>query len=258
VTNVTLEQFVGDCLNDFHARRLARVKKLTLKSVLKRKNPYLYRALGIERCTELVERLVDDHLSASDEAIFADAFFKPIALFISEGEPSKLSGIDFLIEERGHVKGVMLRSGPNVLNSSQKKKQQDDFEAARARLSETGRELDALLGHAYGQFQTEPKPGQSFRDRSGQLFWEELTGEPQFYQTLVVLIGDTAIQHREVFQRAKFFLISEFTDEFEEEFGLAGGKIDWTSLMKFVSSGHSVNAFDEGNLLVRRMIKKER
>jgi hypothetical protein len=42
-----LEQIIKDCLNAFYRRRIENLSKLRLHEVLKRKNPYLMRAIGL-------------------------------------------------------------------------------------------------------------------------------------------------------------------------------------------------------------------
>ena len=41
-----LEKLISDCLNDFYQSRLQRLDKLKLKTILRRKNPYLFKALS--------------------------------------------------------------------------------------------------------------------------------------------------------------------------------------------------------------------
>ena len=60
-----MEDLISKCLHDFYERRLQRLNKLKLKEFLKRKNPYLFRALGIQKASEIVERVLSDYLSGS-------------------------------------------------------------------------------------------------------------------------------------------------------------------------------------------------
>jgi hypothetical protein len=74
-----------------------------------------------------------------------------------------------------------VKSGPNPYNSRQKKKQNDDFMSLRSGLLKLKKQFDALLGHCYGTLKSEPSKNQIYRDRSGQEFWAELTGDEDFY-----------------------------------------------------------------------------
>ena len=69
-----LEALISKSLGDFYNRRIQKVSRLKLRQTLPRKNPYLFRALGIQKASEIVERLMADSLSSSDESIFGDAF----------------------------------------------------------------------------------------------------------------------------------------------------------------------------------------
>lgn len=89
-----LEQLVKQGLERFYERRIANLSRLQLFDVLQRKNPYLLRAVGIRSASELVQDLLKQHILASDETIFGDAFIEPIALAVSEGKKSSAEGID--------------------------------------------------------------------------------------------------------------------------------------------------------------------
>ena len=223
-------------LKRFHERRIERARKLTLKTVLGRKNPYLFKALGIHTASELVGRLVDDYLSSSDETLFGETFFKPIAIEVSGGVLTEAKGVDFWLNQGGTATAVKVVSGPNVLNSSQLRKQNEDFLQARSEFNGAADiEIDAMLGHCYGNYRSESKVGHAYRDRSGREFWRELTGDESFYQRLMTAMGQEAEQQRLVFERAKNLLTGLFISEFEDEFCHRDGTIEWDRLTQFVS-----------------------
>lgn len=236
ISEQDLSRLVSHSLKNFHERRIERARKLTLKTVLARKNPYLFKALGINTASELVGRLVDDHLSSSDETLFGETFFKPIALEVSGGEPVDAKGVDFLLHQGGHTTAVKVVSGPNVLNSSQLRKQNEDFVQATSDLNRAaGIEIEAMLGHCYGNYRSEPKIGRVYRDRSGHEFWKEITADEFFYQRLMAAMGQEAEEQRFLFEKAKNLLMRIFISEFEDEFCNSDGTIDWDSLIDFVS-----------------------
>ncbi len=230
-----LESLINKCLRDFYERRLQRTKELELKVFLRRKNPYLFRALGIQKASEIVERVLADYVSASDETIFGDAFFEPIARIASAGKASDAEGIDFVIESEHCVTAVALKSGPNIYNSSQKKRQSQEFLAVRNRLYKLHKQFDPILGHAYGRLKTEPTKDRIYRDRSGQEFWAEITGDNDFYLKLVRLMKDAPAKHRKKYAPAWDAAINRFTAEFIKDFCFPDGSIDWEKLAQFVS-----------------------
>ena len=85
-----LEDQVGLLLSVLYAKRFASLEKLRLKRLLD-KNPYLYRALGIEDSLELLRQLLIAFVSSSDETLFGNDFFEPLALWAA-GESSGHSG----------------------------------------------------------------------------------------------------------------------------------------------------------------------
>jgi hypothetical protein len=69
-----LEVLIAKCLQDFYKRRLEKLEKLKLRTFLKRKNPYLFRAMGMQKASDIVERVLEAYISASDETIFGNVF----------------------------------------------------------------------------------------------------------------------------------------------------------------------------------------
>jgi hypothetical protein len=230
-----LEALISRCLLDFYERRLQKVKELKLPYFLRRKNPYLFRALGIQKASEIVERLLTDYISASDETIFGDAFFEPIARIASGGKVSDAEGVDFVIETGERITAVAIKSGPNIYNASQKKRQSQEFNAVRSRLYKIHKQFDPILGHAYGRLTTEATKDRSYRDLSGQTFWTEITGDKDFYLKLAILMKDTPSKYRKDYTSAWDAAINRFTAEFIKDFCFSDGNIDWEKLVSFVS-----------------------
>ena len=230
-----LEALISKCLGDFHNRRVQKVSGLKLKQTLRRKNPYLFKALGIQRADEIVERLMVDSLSSSDESIFGHAFFEPIAMIASGGAVSEAASVDFVVETENRIKSVAMKSGPNPYNAAQKSKQSADFMAVRSRLYKVNKAFDPILGHAYGR-KNSPNSGLIYRDSSGQAFWEEMTGDPDFYLKLIRLMRDEPTKHRQEYQPKWDATLNRFTAEFIRDYCLSDGSIDWDSLVRLVSS----------------------
>lgn len=230
-----LKSLISRCLRDFYKRRLQRLDELKLSDFLLKKNPYLFRALATEKASEIVERVLIAYIGASDETIFGNTFFEPIARIASRGKASDAEGVDFVVESEDRILAVALKSGPNIYNASQKKRQNDEFGAVRSRLYKLQKQFDPVLGHGYGRLKTEPGKGRIYRDRSGQAFWTEITGDPDFYLKLVRLMEDEPAKHKERYASAWDAAINRFTIEFAKDFCLPNGRIDWGKLVRFVS-----------------------
>lgn len=231
-----LEKAISDSLEKFHKQRLQAAQKLQALRLLGRKNPYLYRALGYEVAAQLMSALLESHLKESDETIFGNTFFEPLALLASGGHSSEAPGVDIVKETENQILAVAVKSGPNVFNASQKRRQNAEFNALRSRLQKTQKAFDPLLGHGYGRFIAGPSDSKNYRDSSGQAFWEEITGDADFYLKLTRLMKEVPLKHKEEFDRGWAAIINRLTLEFTEVFCSADGHIDWERLTEFVSA----------------------
>lgn len=165
-----LESKISDSLREFHRRRLQAAQNLRVLPLLQRKNPYLYRSLGIEIAAELMKTLLQSHLKESEETIFGDSFFEPLALLASGGKVSPTEGVDIVVETGTKYLAVAVKSGPNVFNASQKRRQNTEFNALRSRLLKTQKAYDPLLGHSYGRLVSGPNDKKTTGTVQGRLF----------------------------------------------------------------------------------------
>ena len=68
LTDVT--QYVEENIGTFHQKRIERLNKLKLKTVLKKKNPYLFKAKHLLTANEIVQGIADAYISSGEETIF--------------------------------------------------------------------------------------------------------------------------------------------------------------------------------------------
>lgn len=230
-----LQTLIGKCLQGFYERRVRKLEKLRLKDFLRRKNPYLFKAMGTQKAQDIIEPILTAYIGASDETMFGEAFFEPIARIASGAKVSDAEGVDFVIESEDRVLAVALKSGPNIYNASQKKRQSQEFSALRNRLYKLHKQFDPMLGHAYGRAKTKPTQDLIYRRRSGQAFWTEITGDPDFYLKLVRLMKEEPAKHKQKYAPAWDAALNRFTAEFIKDFCFPDGRIDWEKLVRFVS-----------------------
>ena len=230
-----LEYLIEKCLNDFYESRLARLEELKLKIILRRKNPYLFKALNTEKASDLVEQILMAYISSSDETMFGDKFFEPIAKQVSGGVVSPSEGVDIAVETNDRYTAYAVKSGPNPFNSSAKKRQNDEFNELRNRLYKIRKEFDPVLAYSYGKKIIPPKKNKSYREIAGQVFWEELTGDSDFYIKLIRLMGDIPRKHMEKYKPQLEHAVNRFTLEFTKDFCQKNGQIDWEKLVQLVS-----------------------
>ncbi len=231
-----LQELIKRCLLGFYERRLGRLATLKLRDILRRKNPYLFKAIGTQSATEIVEGILSAYLSSSDESIFGKNFFEPVAKAVSGGVVSPSEGVDVAVETESRYLAISIKSGPNPYNASQKRRQNTEFLSLRSRLMKLNKQFDAMLGHCYGRTRSEPSESRVYRDRSGQEFWEELTGDADFYQRLLRMMQEDIIaRHREEYRTAWQQAVNRYVRDFTRDFCHENGAIDWEELLRFNS-----------------------
>ena len=230
--------YVENNIGSFHLKRLENLEKLKLSKILKRKNPYLFKAKNILTAQDLVKILLDAHLSSQEETIFGD-FLEGLAIFINEraygGKKSSAEGIDLEFNKNDIRYIVAIKSGPNWGNSRQISKMKDDFRRAKRilRTSKSNLQIVAINGCCYGR-NNKPDKGDYFKF-CGQKFWEFISDNQNLYVEIIEPLGHKAKEKNEAFLEAYSRIINKFTLEFSQKFCI-DGKIDWNTLVKFNSS----------------------
>lgn len=233
-------QYVESNIGIFHAKRLKSLESLKLTQILKRKNPYLFKAKNVLTAQDLVKGLLDAHLSSQEEAMFGE-FLEGLAIFICSkvygGHKSAAEGIDLEFEKDGVRYIVSVKSGPNWGNSRQIKKMTDDFRNAKRVLRTNNQSLNiiAINGCCYGRDNNPYKDIGDYYKYCGQKFWEFISGKERLYTEMIEPLGYRAKERNEEFMEAYSQIINKFTLEFGSEF-CDGGKINWERIVKFNSS----------------------
>jgi len=218
---------------DFHDKRLAKLAELKLKTVLEKKNPYLFKAKAINSAPDLVKRLLQAYLSSQEETVFG-GFLETLAIHICHhafgGQKSTTEGIDleFTRDDRRYI--VSIKSGPNWSNSSSLKKMLQNFDRAR-RIAGPSVHLIAVNGCCYGK-DKKPEKANNYIKLCGQDFWSLISGEPLLYQDIIEPLGHEANRHNDAFEEAFGRLHTKFTQEFVNEFCRADCSIDWTRILE--------------------------
>lgn len=233
-----ITNYVKENIDKFHNKRLEKLESLNLKKILKRKNPYLYKAKNILTAQDFVKNLLDAFLQSQEETLFGD-FIEGVAIFICQkvfnGFKSKrLEGIDLEFIKNGIIYIVEIKSGPNWGNSSQIKKMKDNFEMAKSILKSENNnvEIVAINGCCYG-IENQPNKGSYFK-YCGQEFWEFISNNENLYLDIIEPLGYKAKDKNEEFLIAYAKVINKFTLKFAQEF-CHDGMIDWQKIVAFNS-----------------------
>lgn len=231
-----LKNLIAKKLVEFYRCRIEKLANLKLKVILRRKNPYLYKAIGTHDAYSIVSEILKAYISSSDETIFGQVFFEPIAIFVSGGKVSEGEGVDLIIEDDQRISAYSIKSGPNPFNSSQKAKQNQQFISLRSRLLKIKKQFDAVLAHCYSRNNSPPNDKKIYRDVSGQAFWAEITGDSEFYKKLIDYMSSEVIEkHKHEYKMAWDKAMNRYIREFTIEFCKEDGEIDWDKLVEFNS-----------------------
>ncbi|MBN2411362.1 cytosolic protein [candidate division KSB1 bacterium] len=233
-----VKSYVEKNIGTFHKKRLQSIENLKLSKILKRKNPYLFKAKNILTAQDLIKSIVDAHLSSQEETVFGD-FLEGLAIFINGkvyfGTKSSSEGIDLEFDNDNKRYIVSIKSGPNWGNSSQINRMKDNFNRAKKVLRTGNSQLNvvAVNGCCYGR-DNNPDKGDYFK-YCGQMFWEFISGKKELYTEIIKPLGHEAKKKNEEFYESYAQLINKFTFEFNLKF-CKDGIIDWKELVRFNSS----------------------
>ena len=236
LTDVT--NYVEDNIGEFHQKRIDALHRLKLKTVLKKKNPYLFKAKHLLTAEQIIRKLTDAFISSNEETIFGD-WLEGLAIFINQkvygGWKSGITGIDLEFDKDNVRYIVTIKSGPNWGNSSQIAKMKSDFKTAQKtlRTSNSGLIVSAVNGCCYGK-DNNPDKGNYFK-YCGQDFWHFISGQENLYKDIIEPLGHKAKEKNEEFKESYAKMINKFTKEFANDFCDDNGDINWEKLVEFNS-----------------------
>lgn len=239
-----IRDYVETHIGDFHNKRLEKLQALKLRRVLRRKNPYLFKAKNIQTAEGFVRYILDAYLSSQEETLFGD-FLEGLAIFICQQvydayrpDWQDLTGVDLIFSADDEVYVVEIKSGPNWGNSSQIKKMLDNFALARQKLQAQypHQRIIAVNGCAYGRNNVHSQRDGAYWKLCGQDFWRFISGDDDLYLGIIEPLGHRAKLRNEAFDTAYAELINRFTLEFAQTYCKPSGAIDWVALVAFVSA----------------------
>ncbi len=230
--------YVKKNIGVFHQKRIESLSSLKLDKVLRRKNPYLFKAKNMLTASQIVKGIVDAHLSSNEETIFGD-WLEGLAIFVNNisygGWKSGITGIDLEFDKDGIRYIVDIKSGPNWGNSNQIARMRENFKRAirTIRTSNSKIIVRAVNGCCYGK-DNKPDKGDYFK-YCGQKFWYFISGNEEIYTEIIEPLGYKAKEKNQEFLSSYSNLLNKFTREFTIRFCKNDGEIDWDKLVFFNS-----------------------
>ncbi len=235
-----VKQYVENNLPVFHENRIQKLLGLDLLKVLKRKNPYLFRAKNPSTASEFIETILHAYLSSQEETLFG-GFLEGLAIQICDhvygGKKSSAEGMDLEFSKDDILYIVSIKSGPNWGNSSQINKMKDNFRKAKRILGTNRRgskKVVAVNGCCYGKDNNPEKD--EYLKLCGERFWDFISGIPSLYIDIIEPLGHEAKERNDLFMEEYGKVVNKFTRTFLEGFCDDDGAIRWSDVVKFGSA----------------------
>ncbi len=239
ITDTQVVEYVEANIGTFHDKRLEALVELQLTKLLARKNPYLFKSKNLVVAADLVRSLLSAYLSSQEETYFGD-FLEGLAVHVAGitlgGMKSGATGIDLEFTKESVRYIVSVKSGPNWGNSAQVARMRSNFKTAAQiiRQGNPSAHVTAINGCCYGR-DNNPDKGDHFK-YCGQVFWEFITGDPEFYTRIIEPLGHEAHQRNQDFEERYGAVANTFTNQFIQDFCKEDGAIDWPKLVAFNAS----------------------
>ena len=231
-----INKYVEEHIHEFHDARITKLKSMNLNNILKRKNPYMYRAKNLVSASQLVESLAAATMSSAEESIFGN-WMEGLAVFVSEkahgGYKSSAEGIDIEFDNNGIHYFVSVKSGPSWSNSTSMKKQKEQFLKAR-RIFNTSRQAVPTMcieGCCYGN----DNKGYEDSDHEkycGEKFWTLISGEPTLFVDIIKPLGTKAKEMNEEYHKAYNQMLNKFVREFVNSYCNEENEIEWEKIVR--------------------------
>ncbi|MDO8498135.1 MAG: PmeII family type II restriction endonuclease [bacterium] len=244
-----LQQFIAEkVIVPFNKKRVSKLNELSLSYILRRKNPYLFKAKNIETSEELVKYVLDAYLSSQEETIFGN-LMEELAIFVCQkvfngykAEKGKFKSVDliFMRDEKTYIVGI--KSGVYWGNKDQISEMKNNFKKAKRILMNEGisNKVIAVNGCMYGKDNKPHKVDRRDNEKSyykycGQEFWELVTDDSIFYQKIIIPLDKEAKKRDESFTKSYVAKVNEMTKEFSDQYLGSDGLIDWPKIIDYVS-----------------------
>lgn len=223
---------------------MAKLSELTLRKLLQ-KNPYLYRSIGVNSASDYISAALDAFISSSDETIFGNEFFEPLAKWAAEEafrdqkditvQVGGGSGFDISIESPKEYRAIAVKSGKNIFNVQSGKQQNTEFSALQARIRKEKKVFHPIIGFGYGRKKQKKSNPETIK-LAGQAFWEEITGEANFYVRMSSALGNKPIQLATEFKLAYDKSRNKLEKEFHMQYTDSNGGVGWENVIAFSSA----------------------
>ena len=243
-----LNNFIAtDVVVPFYRKRIEKLEKLKLKNIIKRKNPYLFKAKNIQTAGDFAKDILDAFLSSQEETIFGD-LLENLAININheifggyKAEEGKFKSVDLVFKRDNKLYIVGIKSGPNWGNADQVSTMRKNLKRAREILISEGKkkEIVGVNGCIYGRDNIPLKKhkednGLDYIKLCGQNFWELVSGDKKLYKELIKPLDKEVKKRDDIFKDLYARKINEMTKDIIDLFHTKN-MLDWDKIVEFVS-----------------------
>lgn len=243
-----LNTFIAsDVIQPFYQKRLEKLEKMKLKTVIKRKNPYLFKAKNINIAGDLAKDILNAFLSSQEETIFGD-LLEGLAIHICnevyggyKAEEGQFGSVDLIFEKENKLFVVGIKSGPYWGNSDQIARMKRNFKKAKELLKamHTDKKIIAVNGCMYGKnnqtYRVDVQEnGYDYYKICGQEFWELISDDPDLYKEIIQPLDKEAKKKDEIFKALYEKKVNEMTKDIVDMF-YKENELDWNKIIEFIS-----------------------
>ncbi len=228
-------QAVSTALTDFYTSLTNTLDNIDVNKILKRKNPYLYRAKGINSAGQIIDGILAAYVSSSEETIFGNTFFEPIAIIVSGGQKAVTEGVDITVDKDNTIYSIAVKSGTSVFNADSRKRQEQNFQSAQKRAQQAHKAFFPVVGYGYGKKKVRAENEKFYKELAGKDFWEWLTGDSEFYTKIIRMMGTRPDEYAKSFEAAYAKAENRMVREFTINYCKEDGSINWDKLLQFNS-----------------------
>ena len=243
-----LEKFIAsDVIDPFYQKRIDKLKSIKMKDVMKRKNPYLFKAKNIQTAGDLVKDILDAFLSSQEETIFGD-LLENLAINVNhsifkgtKAEEGKFRSLDLIFRRDKKLYIVGIKSGINWGNADQVSTMRKNFKEAKRILRSEGETADivAVNGCIYGKDNVVSKKHKTdneldYEKLCGQKFWELVSGDNELYKKLIQPLDKEVKKRDDTFKETYVNKVNEMTKDLIELF-YTKNQLDWEKIVEYIS-----------------------
>lgn len=233
-----VQKAIAEALESFYKSLIAKIDSININDIIKSKNPYLYRAKAMNKAHDIINSILQAFVSSSEETIFGNVFFEPLAIAASNGKKSLAEGVDIDISDDSAKLqyAIAVKSGTSVFNADSKKRQADNFARARRLAVQGHYNFYAIVGYAYGTKQESDRgSAKIYIELAGEEFWTMLTGDKDFYKKIITFMGELPEKYVDDYNVSYDKACNRLVRDFSREFCNEDGSIDWEKLVDFNS-----------------------